>query len=257
MARVFITGSSDGLGRLAGELLLSQGHEVVWHARNAARADEMAERLPAGAAVTIGDLSSLAQMRAVAEQVNRMGVFDAVIHNVGVGYLEPRRVETADGWPLLFAVNVMAPYVLTALIDRPKRLVYLSSGMHLGVSAHLDDTLWTRRRWEGAEAYAESKLHDALLAFAIARHWPAVQANAVDPGWVPTRMGGLSAPDDLDLGCRTQAWLAVSDEAAACVSGKYFYHLQQQDANPEARRSDLQDRLIALCAHYCGIALPD
>ena len=119
-------------------------------------------------------------------------------------------------------MNTLAPYVLTALVERPKRLVYMSSGMHRGADASLADVDWRKRRWQGAEAYAESKLHDVLLAFAVARRWPSVLSNAVNPGWVPTKMGGPGAPDDLDEGARTQAWLATSDEAAARVSGRYF-----------------------------------
>ena len=159
-------------------------------------------------------MSTIAAMRSVAEQANRLGRFDAVIHNVAVGYRERTRAETEDGLPLLVAVNVMVPYVLTALMQRPARLVYLSSGMHQHASAHLDDLLWKTRRWEGSQAYAESKLHDALLAFAMARRWPDVKSNVVEPGWVATRMGGPNAPDDLDQGHRTQAWLAASDDAA-------------------------------------------
>ena len=151
----------------------------------------------------VGDLARIAEMRGVAEQVNRLGRFDAVIHNAAVGYQQPR-TETEDGLPQLFAVNALAPYVLTALVERPERLVYMSSGMHRGAEASLEDVAWTRRRWRGAEAYAESKLQNLLLAFAVARRWPGVRSNAVNPGWVPTKMGGPGAPDDLEEGCRTR-----------------------------------------------------
>jgi len=179
-----------------------------------------------------------------------------VIHNVAVGYRERSRSETEDGLPLLVAVNVMAPYVLTALMQRPARLVYLSSGMHQHASGNLDDLLWRTRRWDGSQAYAESKLHDALLAFAIARRWPDVKSNAVEPGWVPTRMGGPSAPDDLDEGRRTQAWLAASDDANAQVSGAYFFHMRRRAANPQAHDTALQDRLLALCEQYSHVPMP-
>lgn len=130
MARVFITGSSDGLGRMAAQLLIEQGHRVVLHARNQERAKQaMAAVLGAETAV-VGDLSSISQTRSVAEQVNKLGAFDAVIHNAAVGYREPRSIATEDGLPHVFAVNTLAPYLLTALITQPKRLVYLSSGLH-------------------------------------------------------------------------------------------------------------------------------
>jgi NAD(P)-dependent dehydrogenase (short-subunit alcohol dehydrogenase family) len=236
MARVFITGSSTGLGLMAGELLAEQGHEVVLHARNDARAKDTRKAL-AEADVVTGDLATIAATKRVAEQANRLGPFDAVIHNAGIGYREPRRVETEDGLPQLFVVNTLAPYILTALLERPKRLIYLSSGMHRSAGANLDDLTWTKRSWQGAQAYAESKLHDVLLAFAVARRWPEVKSNALEPGWVPTRMGGPGAPDDMDQAHRTQVWLAVSEEPAALVSGQYFYHLRPRPVNPEARTS--------------------
>ena len=129
----------------------------------------------------------------MAEQLNEMGHFDAVIHNVGIGYREPRRVLTEDKLPHVFATNVIAPFVLTALLKQPKRLVYLSSGMHHGVQANLSDATWEKRTWAGSTAYAESKLYDVLLAFAIARRWPDVFSNALEPGWVPTQMGSRCA----------------------------------------------------------------
>ena len=188
------------------------------------------------------------------KQVNALGSFDAVIHNAAVGFREGHRV-TSDGLPHVFAINTLAPYVLTALIERPKRLVYLSSGMHDRASAHLDDILWRKRRWDGSSAYAESKLYDVMLAFAVARLWPNVLSNALTPGWVPTKMGGSGAPDDIDQAHLTQAWLATSDDPAARTTGGYFYHLKRREPNPEARDVALQDRLIDICREISGVDL--
>ncbi len=254
MSRVFITGSSDGLGLLAGQQLAASGHQVTLHARNDARAVDARRALPRAEAVVIGDLSAIAAMHAVAEQVNALGRYDAVIHNVGVGYRGARR-ETTDGLLQLFAVNVLAPYLLTALITRPHRLIYLSSGMHVGGNPSLDDPQWTRRRWNGPQAYSDSKLFDVLLAFAVARRWPAVLSNALEPGWVPTRMGGPGAPGDLAAGATTQAWLAASNDSAALVSGQYFYHHKPRRTHPAARREDLQDALQEYCARLTGVQL--
>jgi NAD(P)-dependent dehydrogenase (short-subunit alcohol dehydrogenase family) len=255
MARVLITGSSEGLGFMAGRLLVEQGHRVVLHARSAARAESTQVALPQVETVLIGDLSTLAAMRNVADQANESGRFDAVIHNVGIGYREPNRVQSGDGLSQLWAVNVLAPYVLTALIHKPNRLVYLSSGMHTGGDPSLDDLQWSRRPWNGSQAYADTKLHDVLLAFGVARCWPDVLSNALTPGWVPTRMGGPGAPDDIEQGHLTQAWLAVSEEQAARVTGGYFYHRRRRDVHPAAQDAKLQKRLLDYCHEVSGIAL--
>jgi NAD(P)-dependent dehydrogenase (short-subunit alcohol dehydrogenase family) len=255
-SRVFITGSSDGLGLMAARLLAGQGHQVTLHARNEARADDTRAALPEAEAVVIGDLSHLAGMRQVAEAAAARGRFDAVIHNAGIGYREPRRVATQDGLARVFAVNVLAPYLLTALIERPGRLVYLSSGMHRGGDADLSDAQWERRRWNGSQAYSDSKLFDTVLAFAVARRWPGVLSNAVTPGWVPTKMGGPGAPDDMSLAPVTQAWLAVSDDTGALVSGEYLYHQQLWSVHPAARDTRFQDELLEYCAGLSGVELP-
>lgn len=256
MARVFISGSADGLGFMAGALLLDQGHQVTFHARSRSRADDLKRRLKIAQDVVIGDVATMAAMRDVAEQVNRIGVHDAVIHNVAIGYREGQRVETADGLSQLFAINTLAPYLLTALIERPKRLVYLSSGLHRSGDPDLSDLQWEKRRWNGTQAYSDSKLHDAWIAFGMARRWPDALSNALEPGWVATRMGGPGAPDDLGKGAETQAWLAVSDDRAARVTGEYFFHRRPKPASADARRADLQDRLLDYCARISGVALP-
>jgi NAD(P)-dependent dehydrogenase (short-subunit alcohol dehydrogenase family) len=256
MSRVFITGSSDGLGQMAAQLLIEQGHSVVLHARNPQRGEQAMAGVPGAEAVVIGDLTSIAQTRKVAEQVNALGDFDAVIHNAGIGYREPRRIATVDGLPHLFAVNTLAPYILTALIKRPKRLVYLSSGLHRSGDISLHDLTWEQRAWQGQQAYSDTKLHDVLLAFAVARRWPGVFSNALEPGWVATKMGGAGATDDLDAGHRTQVWLAVSDDPAAKVTGEYFYHLRRREPKSETRDAARQELLLAACKHLSGVDLP-
>jgi NAD(P)-dependent dehydrogenase (short-subunit alcohol dehydrogenase family) len=256
MARVLITGSADGLGFMAAGILAEQGHAVTLHARNERRAEEARRALPSAEAVVIGDLTTIAGMRQAAAAAVATGHYDAVIHNAGIGYREVRRVETADGLEHVFAVNVLAPYLLTALIPAPARLVYLSSGMHRGGDANLSDPQWTRRSWNGAQAYSDSKLFDTVLAFAVARHWPGVLSNAVEPGWVPTKMGGPGAPDDLSLAPVTQAWLAVSDDPAARVTAGYFKHQRPREVNPAARDTAFQDQLLDYCAKLTGTPLP-
>jgi NAD(P)-dependent dehydrogenase (short-subunit alcohol dehydrogenase family) len=256
MSRVFITGSSTGLGLMAARLLVEMQHRVVVHGRNQVRADAALAAVPGAETAVVGDLSNIREMRAVAEQINALGRFDAVIHNAGIGYRQSRRIDTEDGLPELFATNTLAPYVLTALIEKPQRLVYLSSGMHRGARLNLADLTWANRPWRGAEAYAETKLHDVLIAFAVARHWPNVLSNALEPGWVATRMGGPGAPDDLDAAHRTQVWLAVGEDPAALVTAQYFYHMRPREPNPVAQRQDAQDQLLDACRRLSGVALP-
>ena len=254
MSRIFITGSSDGLGQMAARLLVADGHRVVLHARNADRARHASAAVPGAEATLIADLSSVAQTKSLAEQVNAMGEFDAVIHNAAVGDGEPR-IETVDGLAHVFAVNSLAPFILTALIRRPRRLVYISSRLHLGGDTALRDLAWRSRPWSGPQAYADSKLHNVLLAFAVARRWPDVFSNAVEPGWVATKMGGPGATDDLSLAPKTQVWLAASNDPAAKVTGGYFYHGKPHTVLEAARDAGMQDRYIAECQRLSGVAL--
>ncbi len=257
MARVLVTGSSDGLGKMAAALMVDAGHGVILHARDRARAADAKSAVPGAESVVVGDLSSIQATRDLAEQVNRLGRLDAVIHNAGVGYRENRRGSTVDRLPPVFAVNSLAPYILTALIQKPRRLIYVSSGMHHGADPGLDDLTWVRRAWNGSRAYAESKLHDVILAFAVARKWPGVLSNALEPGWVATKMGGPGAPDDLREGPKTQVWLATSDEGAAKVTGGYFYHMKPRPPNPAASDESVQDRFLAECARLSGVPFPE
>ncbi len=254
MARVLVTGSADGLGRLAARRLVEAGHEVVLHARSRERARDAMEAVPGARQALIGDLAVVAEVREVAEQANAAGPFDAVIHNAGVGMQEGRR-ETVDGLEHVFAINVLAPYLLSALVRRPRRLVYLSSGMHRGGRPDLGDLQWRRRRWSGSQAYADSKLYDVVLAFALARRWPGVLSNALEPGWVPTRMGGPGAPDDLEQGAETQVWLAVGEDPAARVSGRYFYHRRPRQTHPAASDPEVQEGLLRACQELTGAAI--
>jgi NAD(P)-dependent dehydrogenase (short-subunit alcohol dehydrogenase family) len=251
--RIFITGSTDGLGRAAAGVLMGEGHDVVLHARSRERAAALSDLAADAAGVVIGDLSSAAQTRELAGQVNQIGRMDAVIHNAGV-FLEPSRSTTAEGHAKTLAVNTLAPYMLTALTGRPDRLIYLSSGLHRVGAGSLQDIDWTERHWNAARAYSESKLYVTALALTLARVWPDVLSNAVDPGWVPTKMGGPAATGDLEMGYLTQTWLAVSNDAAT-MSGGYWYHRQRQAPAPQAHDPAFQDQLMDRLAALTGVAL--
>ncbi len=240
MSRIFITGSADGLGLLAAKVLIEQGHIVVLHARNEKRGKETLEKVPGAETVLTGDLSSISETKKVAAEVNTLGTFDAVIHNAAV--------YNTSGQELL-TVNTLAPYILTCMIQKPKRLVYMSSGMHDGGRSKLESFKSNRNRI----TYSDTKLHVLMLCKAVTRKWPDVYANAVNPGWVPTKMGGREAPDSFESGYQTQVWLAVSEDKQAKVSGRYFYHQKERPYNSEADDVQLQDRLISLCEEITGI----
>jgi NAD(P)-dependent dehydrogenase (short-subunit alcohol dehydrogenase family) len=254
MARIFITGSTDGLGRAAAAALIDEGHRVILHARSRERASAVDQLASRSAGLVVGDLSSADETRRVADQVNEIGRLDAVIHNAGT-YSTAGRSATQDGHPAILAVNTLAPYILTALIKRPPRLVYLSSGMHRGGVSALRDIDWIERRWDSTRAYSESKLYVTALAFAVARRWPDVLSNAVDPGWVATKMGGAGAPDDFEMGYRTQTWLAVSDDSSATVSGQYWHHRRPQAPATDVSDARFQDQLSATLAELTGVSL--
>jgi NAD(P)-dependent dehydrogenase (short-subunit alcohol dehydrogenase family) len=243
MARVFITGSADGLGQLAANALIAQGHQVVLHARNKKRGQDALHTVRGAEGVVTADLSNIDETKALASKVNDLGKFDAVIHNAGV--------YNASGEEI-FSVNTLAPYVLTCLIQRPTRLIYLSSGMHLQGRSKLKSFKTNISRI----TYSDSKLHVLMLCNAVARRWPQVYANAVDPGWVPTKMGGRGAPDDLQKGYETQVWLAVSNDDKAKVSGRYFHHQEESQHNPEADDVELQERFLDLCSEITGVSFP-
>ena len=239
MARIFITGSADGLGRASAQALLKAGHEVVVHARSENRLAAVREIVETGAESVVGDLADLEETRGIAEQVNGLGRMDAVIHNAGV-------VSGSQVLP----VNVVAPYLLTALIRLPRRLVYLSSDMHQGGRPDVAGMDWSGHQRTGS--YSDSKLFVTTLALAVARLCPNVLSNAVDPGWVPTKMGGAGAPDDLELGHRTQEWLASSDDAEARSTGGYWHHQQRRSPHPAADDIQFQDELLTALAHVTG-----
>lgn len=242
-SHIFVTGSADGLGLATAQTLLREGHQVVVHVRSEQRLSAVRELVAQGAVALVGDLAHPEQTRRLAEQVNALGPMDAVIHNAGV-----------YSGPTLLPVNVVAPYLLTALLHRPKRLIYLSSGMHRGGRPNPHGMDWTGGRVTAS--YSDSKLFLTALAAAVARLWPDVLSNSVNPGWVPTKMGGPNAPDDLRLGHLTQEWLATSDDAEARTTGGYWHHQRRTDPHASVHDLKFQDALLEELAHASGTPLP-
>ena len=237
--KIFITGSSDGIGQLAAIKLIQKGHEVVLHAKNTDRGKHALSKIPSAEKVLIGDLNKLNETKKLAEEVNSLGVFDAIIHNAGV----------YSGSKAILNVNCLAPYILTSLIQRPKRLIYISSGMHSGGRVNLDNM-------SNGISYSDSKLYLLMLSNAVARKWSDVYSNTVNPGWVPTKMGGAHAPDDLQKGAETQVWLAVSDDEKVKVTGRYFFHQHEARPDSEANNVELQEKLLKICEKLTGVHFP-
>ena len=242
MSRILITGSADGLGQMAAKELIKRDHQVVLHARNESRAKDVLSEVPGAETVLIADLSSIEETRKLADKINALGRFDAIIHNAGVYRVSPQQILN---------VNTLAPYILTCLVSA-RRLVYLSTGMHFSGDASLQGL----KNNPPKAIYSDSKLHDLMLAKAVAKRFSDVYANAVDPGWVATKMGGAGAPDDLQKGYETQVWLAVSNDPKALVSGKYFHH--QRETNYQVRSDDaaVQDEFLRLCEKISGVPFP-
>jgi NAD(P)-dependent dehydrogenase (short-subunit alcohol dehydrogenase family) len=229
MARVFVTGSSSGLGLDTATALQVRGHDVVVHARTRAR-------VPAGqwAGAVTGDLSDPSQVLQVAQGADDLGRFDAVIHNAGT--TEPS---------VAVAVNTLAPYVLTAVMRRPTRLIYLSSSMHRTGSTDLSALA------SASGSYSDSKLWVTVLSAAVARLWRGTASHAVDPGWVPTRMGGAGAPDDLAAGHETQVWLATDADIEPATGG-YWHHRRTQEPHRAVHSERLQAELLGVLQEATG-----
>ncbi|KJQ54224.1 SDR family NAD(P)-dependent oxidoreductase [Microbacterium sp. SA39] len=242
MARILVTGSTDGLGRATAESLLDQGHQVIVHARSAGRATAVADLADRGADLIIADLADRQAVMDAAAELDGGAAIEAVIHNAGV-------ISGAD----LLPVNVVAPYLFTALLRTPTRHIYLSSGMHRGGSTDLDGLDWDGSRQTAS--YSDTKLFVTTLSAAIAERWaPRVSAHAVDPGWVPTKMGGAGAPDDFDLGHETQEYLATDPHLS--ITGGYWHHGEQRQPHPAVADPRFQERLLAALADATGVALP-
>ncbi|MFE3036602.1 SDR family NAD(P)-dependent oxidoreductase [Streptomyces canus] len=236
MALILVTGASSGLGRHTADALADQGHDVVVHVRNRARLPG-AEDSARWKGVLTGDLADLDQIRETARQADGFGRFDSVVHNAGT-------MRTPEAG----TVNTVAPYLLTALMGKPARLIYLSSSMHRSGSTDL------RRLTAGTATYEDSKLWVTALAFALASRWEGTSSHAVDPGWVPTRMGGPGAPDDLAAGYETQAWLATHPDVTPSTGG-YWYHRRTQAPHPVCRDEDFQARLLQALHRHTGVPL--
>lgn len=238
MSKIFITGSSDGIGFEAAKELINLGHEVILHARDRKKAKVLEQRLKAK--VLIADFNNNDEIKHLAEELNKLDRFDTIIHNAGVLNEDENSI---------FQVNVLAAYILTMLIKKPKQLIYIGSNMHSQGNFDLD-ILEKERKVD----YSTSKLLILMMSLAIARHWQDIKVNCVDPGWVKTKMANYNAPDTLEEGSATQVWLASTSDLN--YSGKYFYHLQETIYSTKAVDKKIQDKLINIYEKISGINFP-
>ncbi|KAI1085568.1 short chain dehydrogenase [Whalleya microplaca] len=262
MGRIFITGSSDGLGLMAAKRLVSNGHTVYLHARNAKRADDARKACPGAADVLLGDLSSIPETKELAKSITNLGPLDCIFHNAGL-YLGPYRAQ-AEGYPSVFAVNVLAPYILTCLVPLPKRLIYTSSEDHWHGSTDLTDFGWRERgapRFSASSAYADTKIYNTMFGYAFARKFgpKGVTAHSVDPGWVPTKMGGPGAPGNLKESERLYVMLAEGSGEAEGKNGCFWEprHKGPAHSKKESYDEKAQEALLKKLEEVTGITVPN
>jgi len=253
--RVFITGSSDGIGQAAAKVLAQQGHKVTLHARSPERAKQAHAAVPDAEGVLIGDISTTAGSKELADKANKAGPWDTVVHNAALG-LSATDTTTEDGIKSTFAVNSLAPYVLTALMEKPKKLLYLTSSLHMGGDDSLKDIAWMNRRWQPSQAYNDSKLQNIMLANYVARAWPDVQSASLDPGWVQTKLGGGGAPGTTAAPAKAIAdYVAGSGSLVGDKTGVYFNPQGPRTPHKAATDMGKQDEYVRICEQLSGVSI--
>ena len=249
MATVCITGATDGIGLATAGVLLAGGHRVLVHARSEARGRPVVQGLDGDAHLVTGDLAQLAEVRSLAEQIAGHGPLDVLVHNAGVWVRGDTPRVTPDGFETTFAVNVLAPHLLTALLrDRLSgRLLWLGSGMARSGRVR-PDALGAER--DPRQAYADSKACDVALAMAWGRRLPQIASAAVDPGWVKTKLASRGAPGDPRESADTLSYCATE---ADLTRGPYWRDRRPLPVPAHLRDPALQDTLAAACDRLAGV----
>ena len=269
---VLVTGSTDGIGRETALELARLGARVILHGRTQARVADAYEELRAASEVeppapVLADFSSLAQVRALAAELEQRGLaVEALINNAGV-YMKRRELST-DGIELTMAVNHFAHVLLTHLLlaapigQSITRIINLSSIAHSRAALDLDDIENTRAAYDDYQAYATSKFANVLFTVELARRLRdrQVLVNAVHPGVVSTKLlktgFDMRGPDSLGKGARTSVMLAISPEYGQ-VSGAYFVEGREGRMHRRASEVELAARFYELSTARVGVpALP-
>jgi NAD(P)-dependent dehydrogenase (short-subunit alcohol dehydrogenase family) len=250
MATVCITGATDGIGLATAKVLSAAGHRVLVHARSELRGRPIVQGLDGDAHLVTGDLAQLAEVRTLAEQIAGHGPLDVLIHNAGVWVRGDTPRVSLDGFETTFAVNVLAPHLLTALIAErlSGRLIWLGSGMARSGRVR-PDALAVER--DPRQAYADSKACDVALAMAWGRRLPQVASAAVDPGWVKTKLASRGAPGDPQESADTLCYCAIEADLARAP---YWRDRRPVPVPQHLRDPALQDALAAACDRLAGPA---
>ena len=275
---VLITGATAGIGRVTARQLAAAGARVIVIARNREKAEETrswitAQTGNAAVELIISDLSVRSQVRDAAREAgSRTGGIDVLVNNVGAVF--DRRAESSDGIEMTFALNHLAPFLLTnllldALKQRPgARVVTVSSDAHKGARMDFDD-LEGKQRYRGWTAYGQSKLANLLFTFELARRLAGtgITANALHPGFVASNFGKNSRPllrvgisvaqrlggISVEQGARTSVYLASSDEVSG-VTGKYFVKCREHASDPASLDPGSMKRLWEISARMTGLS---
>ena len=274
---VLITGATSGIGFATAKALAGAGARVVIVSRDAqrgeiARAAISRETGSSQLDVMQADLASLDSIRALAQRFQAThGSLDVLINNAGV--FEPHRRLSADGIEMTFAVNVVAPFLLTELLlerlrqSAPSRIVNVCSAMHASASLEIDDLQFEGRRYGMTRAYGQSKLALLMVTKELARRLRGteVTVNAVHPGFVASNLGRLGGPVGMswrlmkplmispEEGAKTSVYLALSPEVDG-VSGGYFAKQSQAPSNPIADNPRLARELWGVLETLVGLS---
>jgi NAD(P)-dependent dehydrogenase (short-subunit alcohol dehydrogenase family) len=268
---VLITGATDGLGRALAAELAAEGATLLVHGRDDVRGRETIDEIHARTGNENlhwlrADFASLDEVRKLAQQViGEHARLDVLVNNAGIGTTLPGgggRMESRDGYELRFAVNYLAGYLLTRLVlplledSAPARIVNVSSAGQAPID--FDDVM-LERRYDGVQAYCQSKLAQIMFTFDLAHELRdrRVTATCLHPAtYMPTKMvraSGVNPTSSLDDGVRATLRL-VADPELEGVTERYFNGLRPADPLRQAQDPDARRRLRELSDRLCGLA---
>jgi NAD(P)-dependent dehydrogenase (short-subunit alcohol dehydrogenase family) len=265
---ILITGATNGLGRGLAERLAPSGTRLLLHGRDEEKGEQLLDQLAPTATGELewlrADLASLDQVAALADRVLEEERLDVLVNNAGVGTAEPGdggRVESEDGHELRFAVNYLAPFLLTRrlvrLLERsaPARIVNVASAGQAPID--FDDVMLVRR-YSGVQAYCQSKIALVMFTLDLAEELSGreVTANSLHPGtYMPTGMveaAGVRPVTPLEDGIEA-TWRLIESPGLDGVSGRYFDGTDESAPHPQAHDPEARRRLRELSEELTGL----